>query len=94
MLMTADSKERVSAIREAESLSKSETNKRRAKAAQLYVKVMKKVAAEGEEFTRAEMDRTNRMVEDEGAMSQAKRDELKDKINVIRSITWQAKREP
>ncbi len=92
MLGTSNAKERVSAIREAEAEAKKETKKRRRQAADLYVKVMKKVAAEGEEFTRKEAERTRRLLEEERTMSEGKKEELKEKINILRSLTWQEKR--
>ena len=89
MLGTRDAQERVAAIREAEQEAKAETRKRRRTAADFYVKVMKKIAAEGEEFTRKEAERTTKLLEEERTMSEPKKDELRDKLNVLWSLTWQ-----
>lgn len=54
---------------------------------------MKKVAAEGEEFTRSEALRTKKLLDEEGTMSESKKEELKEKINILRSLTWWQARE-
>ena len=94
MLGSPFAREREEAIRSAEVESAKEVrSKRRSKAAELYVKVMKKVAAEGEGFTRREANRTKKMLEGSAEMSEGKKEELREKVNVLRSITWWGEKE-
>lgn len=59
-------------------------NKRRA---ETYVKIMKKIKADGIAFVPKETERTKKMMD--GKISDAKKKELQEKINVLRSFTKQ-----
>ena len=55
--------------------------------AENYVKIMKKIKADGMPFVPKETERTKKMMD--GKMSDAKKKELQEKINVLRSFTKQ-----
>ena len=55
--------------------------------AENYVKIMKKIKGDGMAFVPKETERTKKMME--GKISDAKKKELQEKINVLRSFTKQ-----
>ena len=56
----------------------------RRKRADMYVKILRKLATEGDGFAQKETERTKKMLE--GKITDAKKTELKEKINILRSF--------
>ncbi len=69
---------------EAEAAKVPEKNKRRA---DIYVKIMRKIAAEGTGFAEKEAARTKKLLE--GKITEAKKTELQEKLNILRSFAAQ-----
>jgi hypothetical protein len=65
-------------------LKDDDNNKRRA---DTYVKILKKIKSDGIEFVAKETERTKKMLE--GKISETKKKELQEKVNVLRSFTKQ-----
>jgi endoplasmic reticulum protein 29 len=66
-------------------LSTDEADK--AKKAEIYVKIMRKVSSEGESFATAEIERIKKVLE--GKLSSTKKQQMEQRINVLKSFTSQ-----
>ena len=55
--------------------------------AENYVKILKKIKSDGIAFVEKETERTKKMMD--GKISEAKKKELQEKVNVLRSFTKQ-----
>lgn len=85
-LMTATSpgeKGQIMAEAEKALLALEESDK--SKKADVYVKIMRKVSAEGEAFVKTEKSRVKKILE--GKLSDAKKKQMQQRINVLRSFT-------
>lgn len=59
----------------------------KAKKAEIYVKIMRKVSIEGEAFAASEIERIKKILE--GKLSSTKKQQMEQRINVLRSFTSQ-----
>ena len=57
----------------------------KAKKAEIYVKIMRKVSSEGEAFATSEIERIKKILE--GKLSSTKKQQMEQRINVLRSFT-------
>ncbi len=57
----------------------------KAKKAEIYVKIMRKVSSEGEAFVTLEIERMKKILE--GKLSSAKKQQMEQRINVLKSFT-------
>ncbi len=74
-------------LKEAETqLGKTKEEKQK-KRAENYVKIIKKIKADGLGFVEKETERTKKMLDEK--ISEAKKKELQEKVNVLRSFTKQ-----
>jgi hypothetical protein len=67
------------------------TDPEKAKKADTYVKIMRKVSAEGESFISAESDRVKKILE--GKLSDSKKKLMQQRTNVLRSFSFAQKDE-
>ena len=59
----------------------------KAKKAEIYVKIMRKVSSEGQAFATSEIERIKKILE--GKLSSAKKQQMELRINVLKSFTLQ-----
>ena len=74
-------------LKEAEKAVEALENESDKKKAGRYVKIMSKIITEGQSFVGKETKRTDKMME--GKIADAKKKELAEKINILRSFTPQ-----
>lgn len=67
------------------------TDQEQAKKAEVYIKVMRKVSAEGEAFISAESDRIKKILE--GKLSDSKKKLMQQRTNVLKSFSFVLKDE-
>jgi endoplasmic reticulum protein 29 len=87
ILATDDKKEWEKVVKEAESEAAKvgAEGEKQKKRADLYVKIMKKIVSDGLSFIEKETARTNKLME--GKITEAKKGELAEKVNILRSFT-------
>ncbi len=83
-MLGADKKDWEKMAKEAEEEAAKVPEKSR-KRAETYVKIVRKIISDGEEFVKKETDRTKKLLD--GKITEAKRTELQEKINILRSFT-------
>ncbi len=85
-LLEAKGDQRAQVVKEAEQAVKELKDEKKKKRAELYVKIMNKIVGDYE-FVTKESERTKKLLE--GKLTEAKKTELQEKINVLRSFTRQ-----
>ncbi len=83
-MLGADKKEWDSILKEAEAEAAKVPEKSR-KRAETYVKIIKKMISDGEDFVKKETERTKKLLD--GKITEAKKTELQEKVNILRSFT-------
>ena len=87
MLEASTKPNRETVLRAMEAALAKTTDEKTKKRGDLYQKIMKKIVSDGPEFVAKETARTKKMME--GKIAEAKKKELSEKINVLRSFTPQ-----
>ena len=65
-------------------LSADEDDKAKKSKAEIYVKMMRKVASDGQTFATSEMERVKKILE--GKLSASKKEQMEQRINVLKSF--------
>ena len=65
-------------------LSADEDDKAKKSKAEIYVKIMRKVASDGQTFATSEMERVKKILD--GKLSAAKKEQMEQRINVLKSF--------
>ena len=65
-------------------LSADEDDKAKKSKAEIYVKMMRKVASDGQTFATSEMERVKKILD--GKLSAAKKEQMEQRINVLKSF--------
>ena len=65
-------------------LSADEDDKAKKSKAEIYVKIMRKVASDGQTFATSEMERVKKILE--GKLSASKKEQMEQRINVLKSF--------
>ena len=65
-------------------LSADEDDKAKKSKAEIYVKIMRKVASDGQIFATSEMERVKKILE--GKLSASKKEQMEQRINVLKSF--------
>ena len=65
-------------------LSADEDDKAKKSKAEIYVKIMRKVASDGQTFATSEMERVKKILD--GKLSASKKEQMEQRINVLKSF--------
>jgi endoplasmic reticulum protein 29 len=81
---TSNTEERRKLLREAEDLWDTATGKSEQKAAEVYVKTMRRIIEKGDEFVGTEMQRVQNILQ--GKVAKEKKEEMQYRVNILQSF--------